>query len=1473
MAFVLALSSTANAAVYLWNGSAADGLWETPANWTVTDSTWTWPNEENAADPNSAVFINSDALAINIIDGGAVTRGDGLRILGADGLTPAVLTLDNASSLTVSGRLSIGKSPDDQTQIGELNGLGGSTLTILAGDDGDDLNIADDANSVGMVYIVGSTVDVAGQINLDEGLATLNITDSTITLGDHFTVGNNEGSVCYVNIDGASTIDIGGGDKDLEVGDGGEAHVTISGSTTINADDLYLNEKPGDAATLDVSGTVTITLADDFFVGEEGNGTATIGGEAVINVGDDIKIGEKEGSVGILNIGENATVSSPDEVYLANNAGATGTLNVSGNGTFNVDDDIDVGDDDLGYCNISENATVNIEDTLYLATNTGAEGHVTISDSATVNIGGDLTVGNAAGNTATLHISGNPTISVADQFYMNDDDGDPSTSQVIMDGGTVTIDGYCTFNDDNPGTAEFIMNSGSFYAADYINVSDNLDGTAHLTMNGGEMITGNRLRLGKDGGDDTGQVRIFMNGGLLQAEELSDIKITDTQIIYTGGVFRIGAASLDVAGMQQLVADGTIVIEDVNLVHSIVSNGVYTEISPLSPMIPQMPLPADGAEGVPLGTSLSWAPGATAATNDVYFGTTNPPAFAASVEAAPYYPGPIEPGTTYYWQVDAVEADGTTKHSSEVWSFTATTETNNAVVDIRIAAGSDDAEEDVGGGSEFEIDLTSSDLEFMYDDDPNDPNDEQVVGIRFVDVGIPAGAIITSASVQFDADDIDNDRHIGDTYALIEGELNPNPDTFEDTLNNITARPRTTAIVTWAPAQWMETHLQSPDEATSDISSIIQEIVDQDGWAAGNALVLIFSQDPANPSVGLREAESFNGAGDDTVRRPRLHIEAVVSGASQPSPADGAEGAPLDVTLGWWPGINAVSHNVYLSTSAATSLAIPPAHLVDGDSHSLPWVVADGTISFNGQINDDGGDPEFIAAGASGNTFDIPDDSNWAKLSFDFDVDFVEFIYGGNMGNITVEAKDNVGALVDSLYQADTFDGQPAGPVTLAAGPVTLDGSGIRSLHWKSTSLHNSFAALDNITLFIVPPALLGSTTQVSFDPGVLVPGTTYYWQVDTVEADGTIHTGAVWSFTTEPGEATQPDPADKAVGVALDKILSWKPGVTSATHDVYFGTTSPPPLIGNQEDPNFDPGPLEMETTYYWQVDEIEADGTTVYTGDIWSFKTPRPGTGTILREVWEGIAGEVVSDLTDSADYPGNPTYSDELTSFDVPEFGDPGLGADFGSRLHGYLHPDTSGDYTFWIASDDSSELWLSTDESPANAVLISTVDGWADHLDFDNSNVTPSEPISLVGGEKYYVMALYKEGGGGDNCAVAWEGPDSLTRAVIHGYYLSPYVEFKATSPDPADGTIEVPKTLTISWTPGGTAASHDVYFSADQQAVIDGTALISVQTETSYSPAGLEKGITYYWRVDEVEADGTTKHTGDVWSFTVTTLGR
>jgi len=136
------------------------------------------------------------------------------------------------------------------------------------------------------------------------------------------------------------------------------------------------------------------------------------------------------------------------------------------------------------------------------------------------------------------------------------------------------------------------------------------------------------------------------------------------------------------------------------------------------------------------------------------------------------------------------------------------------------------------------------------------------------------------------------------------------------------------------------------------------------------------------------------------------------------------------------------------------------------------------------------------------------------------------------------------------------------------------------------------------------PPAKLETTTGTSYNVGKLDVSTTYYWKIDEYDADGNKHDGPVWSFTTVIGEATNPDPADGAKAVALDVALSWTPGGTAVSHDVYFGTSDSPELVGNQVETSYDPNGLEPGTTYYWRVDAIEADGTT-HIGEVWSFTT----------------------------------------------------------------------------------------------------------------------------------------------------------------------------------------------------------------------------------------------------------------------------
>lgn len=110
-------------------------------------------------------------------------------------------------------------------------------------------------------------------------------------------------------------------------------------------------------------------------------------------------------------------------------------------------------------------------------------------------------------------------------------------------------------------------------------------------------------------------------------------------------------------------------------------------------------------------------------------------------------------------------------------------------------------------------------------------------------------------------------------------------------------------------------------------------------------------------------------------------------------------------------------------------------------------------------------------------------------------------------------------------------------------------------------------------------------------------------------------------------------------------------------------------------------------------------------------------------------------------------------------------------YGTRLRGYLHPPQDGLYTFWIASDDASELWLSDGEEAGGKRLLAKVQGWTAPRGWDQGEGQKSAPVRLRGGQAYYIEALHKEGGGGDHLAVAWSGP-GMAREVVPGSCLSP-----------------------------------------------------------------------------------------------------
>ena len=198
------------------------------------------------------------------------------------------------------------------------------------------------------------------------------------------------------------------------------------------------------------------------------------------------------------------------------------------------------------------------------------------------------------------------------------------------------------------------------------------------------------------------------------------------------------------------------------------------------------------------------------------------------------------------------------------------------------------------------------------------------------------------------------------------------------------------------------------------------------------------------------------------------------------------------------------------------------------------------------------------------------------------------------------------------------------------------------------------------------------------------------------------------------------------------------------------------------------------------------------------------------VTREWWNGIGGTAITELTNNANYPDNPSGVDYLTAFEGPV----NWADNYASRIHGYIVAPETGDYTFWISSDDNGELWLSNSEDPTDVVRIAHVPGWSASRQWTKYAEQQSAAISLVAGERYYLSALMNEGGGGDNLAVAWQRPGQAGQEVISAAYASPYIK-------PVSGDYRYVRLVTQSEVAGNPWASAAEFYVLDSNGTVIG----------------------------------------------------
>lgn len=180
----------------------------------------------------------------------------------------------------------------------------------------------------------------------------------------------------------------------------------------------------------------------------------------------------------------------------------------------------------------------------------------------------------------------------------------------------------------------------------------------------------------------------------------------------------------------------------------------------------------------------------------------------------------------------------------------------------------------------------------------------------------------------------------------------------------------------------------------------------------------------------------------------------------------------------------------------------------------------------------------------------------------------------------------------------------------------------------------------------------------------------------------------------------------------------------------------------------------------------EARATDSGGYVGSDFKTFTISPGcaaTGRIYQEIWTNTAGTDVRTF----DYSTSPTGG--ARAFDLFETSQY-YANNYASRMRGYVCVPQTGAYTFWISSDDSSELYLSTDDTEANKQLIAWVYGYTQFRNYDKYPSQKSAQITLQAGQRYYIEARHKEGTGNDFISVGWQRPDGVLERPMAGHRL-------------------------------------------------------------------------------------------------------
>ncbi|MHC4439770.1 MAG: LamG-like jellyroll fold domain-containing protein, partial [Planctomycetota bacterium] len=395
-----------------------------------------------------------------------------------------------------------------------------------------------------------------------------------------------------------------------------------------------------------------------------------------------------------------------------------------------------------------------------------------------------------------------------------------------------------------------------------------------------------------------------------------------------------------------------------------------------------------------------------------------------------------------------------------------------------------------------------------------------------------------------------------------------------------------------------------------------------------------------------------------------------------------------------------------------------------------------------------------------------------------------------------------------------------------------------------------------------------GSRTFGNTDPGICVVGewTHYTYTYDSSEGRRFYKNGSLVFEDTESGT---PQTSMTSLAICNEQPMSRFVNGTMDDIRIYNNSLTEPEIIAA----------MEGGEGYPYALGPSPKDGA-LY-ADTWATISWRAGDFAVSHDVYLGDNFDDVNEATrDSELFRGNQELEYIIVGFSGYPYPD-GLvpGTTYYWRIDevNEAEPNSPWKGNVWNFSIPPKTAYFPEPADGAKFVDLNVQLKWTagfgaklHYIVFDED----FDEVSNTAMGKPYGTTTYNPGPLKLAKTYYWRVDESDGIEIYKGEVWSFTTEGAVSGPNPADGAVDVKPSVILGWVAGAVAASHEVYFGTDADAVANATTASleykgpKALGEESFDPGKLTLNTTYYWRIDEVnDASVDSPWAGNVWSFT------